>query len=120
MRVTFTMEGGIAYFPGLSRPVTIDSGELPDHEARELERLIEAARFFDRPATAGPPARGATDYYQYTVTVEVGGRQHTVRLTDPVEDPGLQALLNYLRATAKALRAEARARPSPERPDKPD
>jgi hypothetical protein len=116
MHVTFTMEGGIAYFPGLSQPVAIDSDELPEQEARELERLVEATRFFDRPTTSGPPARGAADYLQYTVTVQVGGRQHTVRLTDPVEDPGFQALLNYLRAKAKALRAAARARPSPERP----
>ncbi len=116
MRVTFTMEGGIAYFPGLSRPVTINSDELPEQETRELERLVEAACFFDQPATAGSPARGAADYHQYTVTVEVGGRQHTVRVTDPVENPGLQALLHYLRAKAKTVRA----RPSPECPDKPD
>lgn len=120
MRITFTMEGGIAYFPGLSRPVTIDSSELLKQEASELERLVEAARFFDQPATTGPPARGAADYYQYTITVEVRGRQHTVRVTDLVEDAGLQVLLRYLRAKAKALQAAARTPPSPERPAKPE
>ncbi|NJD68947.1 MAG: hypothetical protein C3F12_08680 [Candidatus Methylomirabilota bacterium] len=120
MRITFTMEGGIAYLPGLSHPVVIDSSQLPEQEAGELEQLVEAARFFDQPAIMGSPERGAADYYQYTVTVEINGRRHTVRVTDLVEDAGLQVLLRYLRAKAKALRAAARTRPSPERTDKPD
>lgn len=116
MRITFTMEGGIAYFPGLSQPVIIDSGELPRQETNELEQMVEAARFFDQPATIRPTARGAADYYQYTVTVEEGGRQHTVRMTDLVEDAGLQVLLHYLRAKAKAVRT----RPSPEHSTEPE
>lgn len=111
MRITFRMEGGIAYFPGLSRPVVIDTGKLTEQEADELEQIVEAARFFEQPATISPPARGAADYYQYTVTIEARGRQHTVRMTDLVEDAGLQVLLHYLRAKAKAVLA----RPSPER-----
>lgn len=108
MRLTVTMEGGIAYFPGLSRPVTVDSSELPAQEAGELERLVEAAHLFDQPAAAGPPARGAADYCQYTITVEAGERRHTLRVTEPIDDPGLQVLLHYLRARMKALRSRAR------------
>ena len=35
-----------------------------------------------------------------------GERQHTIRLTDPVEDPSLQPLLCFLQTKARALRRE--------------
>lgn len=104
MRVQFQMEGGIAHFPGLSRPVVIDSGQLSQEEAAELRRLVEAARFFDLPETAALPPRGAADYSRYTITIEEGGRRHTVQLTDLVQEPAIQRLLTFLRAKAKALR----------------
>jgi len=91
------MEGGFAYFPGLSKPIVIDSDDLPEEEAHQLSQWVESAQFFNLPAIVGAPSRGAADYRQYTVTVESGGQCHTVRLTDLVEDPDLQALLDYLR-----------------------
>src|SRR4051812_7217700 len=109
MRVRFETEGGIAYFPGLSKPVTIDTAELPATEANELERLIEAAGFFALPATSTPP-RGAADYQQYTISVTAPERSHTVRLSDPIEDPNLQELVNYLKAKTRELRAASRSR----------
>jgi hypothetical protein len=103
MRIEFQTEGGIAHFPGLSRPVVIDSNALAEEDAGELQRLVEAARFFERPTVAGSPPRGAADYRQYTITVEEGGRQHTIRLSDPVADPPLQQLLRFLQAKARAV-----------------
>lgn len=99
MRIQFKMEGGIAYFPGLSEePIMIDSDELPKQEADELKQLVNAAHFFNLPAEIGSPLPGAADYFQYTITIEEDGRnQHTVRLTDPIKDPNLQALVTYLR-----------------------
>jgi hypothetical protein len=105
VRIQLQMEGGLAAFPGLSQPVTIDTQKLPEKEAGELERLVHAARFFDRPATAGTPTRGAGDYRQYTITVEEGGRRHTVRLADPVADADLGALLAAVQAAARAARS---------------
>ena len=104
MRVRFKTEGGFAYFPGLSKPVTIDTDELPAEEAKELERLIEAADFFDLPATSAPP-RGAADYRQYTISVASPGRNHTARLTDPIEDPHARAPVGYLETKARESRA---------------
>ncbi len=112
MRIHFRMEGGVAYFPGLSKPVTIESDQLPKEEAAELKRLVDAARFFDLPTMASAPRRGAADYYQYTVTIEEGRRSHSVRLADPLGNPDLQALLDFLRAKARALRKAGRARTS--------
>jgi hypothetical protein len=102
MRIQFKMEGGIAYFPGLSKPITIDSAELPKQEADELKRLVNATHFFALPTVMGSPPRGAADYRQYTITIEDEGKQHTVRLTDPIGDPNLQALLTYLKTRRQA------------------
>lgn len=102
MRIQFKTEGGIAYFPGLSKPATIDTNELPAKEANELEQLIEAADFFDLLADFAPP-RGA-DYRQYTISVTALGHTHTTRLVDPIEDPNVQALVDYLEVKARELR----------------
>lgn len=101
MRVQLKVEGGIAYFPGLSRPRVIESDKLSEKEAAELERLVDAAHFFKAPAVVGKVRQGAADYRQYSVTIAEGRRSHTVRLTDPIEDVNLQALLDFIRARAK-------------------
>ena len=56
MRVQFATEGGVAYTPGMSRPVTIGSEDLAAQEVGELERLLEDARFFELPARANEAA----------------------------------------------------------------
>ena len=56
MRIQFKMEGGIASFPGLSKPITIDSDQLPQQESDELKRLVNTTHFFDLPAVIGSPA----------------------------------------------------------------
>lgn len=104
MRIEFQTEGGIAHFPGLSRPVVIESDALAEEDASELKRLVEAAHFFERPTVAGAPRSGAADYRRYTISVEDGGRQHTIQLADAIEDPTLQQLLRFLQTKARALR----------------
>ena len=86
----------------------IESNALPEAEASDLGRLLEAARFFERPAVAEPPRRGAADYRQYTMTVQEGSRRHTVKVIEPVEDPTLQALLRFLQTKARELRRGSR------------
>ena len=100
MRVQLKMEGGIAHFPGLSRPRVIESDRLSEEQAAELKRLVDAAQFFKAPAVVGKVRKGAADYRQYTVTIAEGRRSHTVRLTDPIEDTNLLALVDFIRARA--------------------
>jgi hypothetical protein len=97
MRVRFKMDGGFVYLPARSEPRTIDTDDLPAEEAKELERLIEAAGFFELPETSSPP-RGAADYLRYTISATTPEHSHTVQLTDPIEDPHVQALVEYLEA----------------------
>jgi len=96
MRIQLKIDGGLAYFPGLSKPITIDSNALPVQEADKLKQLLEAAHFFDLPPVVSAPAPGAADYHRYTITVDDNSKHHTVQLTDPVQEPNLQALLSYL------------------------
>jgi hypothetical protein len=97
MRVQFKIEGGLAAFPGLSKPRVIDGADLSAAEADRLSQLIDAANFFDLPAEKRSLPKGAADYQQYTITVEDGRRRHTVRVADPIEDPDLLSLVDYLR-----------------------
>jgi hypothetical protein len=98
MRITFQSDGGFGYFPGLNRPVTVDTSELPGDEAARIEGLVRAAGFFERPAVGRTPAPGAADHRTYTISVDDGARSHTVTATDPVEDAGLSALIGHLQA----------------------
>ncbi len=59
MRIEFTLEGGIAYFPALSKPVAIEVDRLETAAAQELKRLVEAAHFFDLPGDCGGTGPGS-------------------------------------------------------------
>lgn len=98
MVINFESGGGFAHFPGLSRPVRIDTAELAPEQAHHLKGLVERARFFEQPAEVGAPPPGAADLRSYTITVEDGDRRHTVQTSDALGDPGLRDLVEHLRA----------------------
>ncbi len=97
MRVRFQVSGGIGFFPGLAAPRTIDVDALPEADRNALKALIDAAGFFSLPHRVAAP-RGAADYQTYQITVEDGGRRHTVAVSDPVSNPALQKLIDALRS----------------------
>src|SRR5215471_1440517 len=102
MRVELKTDGGFAYMPGLNKPLTLDDKTLSKSQADALRRLIDSARFYEMPAVVGKPSPGAADYRRYTLTIVDGKQQHTVEAVDPVSDPGLKALMDYVRETAQA------------------
>src|SRR5258708_38264184 len=104
MSIQYKMHCRIATFPGLSKPIMIDSEQLPKQESDDLKLLVNATLFFDLPTTMSSLSPGAADYHQYTITIEDEGKQHTVHLTDPIEDPNLQALLTYLKSRRPTAR----------------
>jgi hypothetical protein len=108
MRIEFSVEGGIANFPGLSKPVEVDADRLGKDEAGQLQRLVAASRFFDLPAEAGSPPRGAADYQYNVLTVDDGTRRHTVRILEPIAEPALDELVHAVRKHVKAIRAAVR------------
>jgi hypothetical protein len=94
MKIEYRREGGIAYFPGLSRPISVNTAELPTEQAEELEQLCAAAQLFERPAP--PPPEHVADAYTYTLTLQQGRRHRTLRAYDPVADEDLRALLDFI------------------------
>ncbi|HYW82313.1 MAG: protealysin inhibitor emfourin [Spirochaetia bacterium] len=95
MRIQFETLGGFAYFPGLQRPIRIDTERLTTLQAGELESMIRAAHFFDQSDSIRPA--GAADYRSYRITVEDGEKSHTVRVVESTADRPLLDLLAYLR-----------------------
>jgi hypothetical protein len=98
MHIELKAEGGIAHFPGLSKPAVVDTDQLPVEEAGQLEDLVKAARFFDLPPIVGLPHPGAADFRKYTITIVDGSRRNSVQMVTPIEDGDLRRLLDYLRA----------------------
>lgn len=114
MRVTFEMPAtGVGFFPGLAKPVVIEASQLDATAARELEGLVAAARFFDRPAMAEAPAARGADVRQFTVTIEENGRRRTLHVSEPIADPVLQRLVRFLEAQAKVSRAAGHGSKTP-------
>lgn len=102
MVINFESGGGFAHFPGLSRPVRIDTADLAPEQAEKLTGLVQRARFFEQPAEVGTPPPGAADLRSYTITVEDGARTHTVQTSDALSDPALRDLVEHLRTHRRA------------------
>jgi len=96
MRIQFETLGGFAYFPGLQRPLRIDTERLTTLQAGEIESMVRAANFFDQPGSSRPS--GAADYRSYRITIEDGEKSHTVQVVESTADHSLLALIAYLRA----------------------
>jgi hypothetical protein len=97
MRIKVTREGGFTAIP-LNAEVGGDS--LSAEESRRLKGLVEAADFFNLPATVRARGAGA-DRFQYTVTVEEGDRRHTVRTSDAAAPEALQDLIDDVLKAAR-------------------
>ncbi|HSV21229.1 MAG TPA: protealysin inhibitor emfourin [Casimicrobiaceae bacterium] len=99
MRIAFSVDGGVASFPGLRRPVTLECDRLPPERSARLKALVEEAHFFS--AAPAPPSPAARDVRSYTVEVDDGARCRTLTLTEPIADAALRALVEELRVCAR-------------------
>jgi hypothetical protein len=103
MRIALQVEGGIASFPGLRRPVTLDSATLPAARAAQLAALVHRADFFAAPEPAAAPAGGA-DLRTYVLTIEDGARTRTLCLAEPIADAAMRDLVSEIRACVRDAR----------------
>jgi len=97
MRISFERTGGLA---GMRLATTIQSDNLSAEEAGKLWDLIEAASFFDQPATSPGPVPGA-DRFQYKIAVEAGDRRHTIQVNDAAGPAELRPLGQWLTNAAR-------------------
>jgi hypothetical protein len=102
MQVTFQTDGGLAAFPGLAGPVTIDTDELAAAARDEICALVRSTGFFGLSQPAAPTT--GADRRTYVITVAEAGRTRTLRLAEPVADPGLARLVRALRDLSRARR----------------
>ncbi len=109
MRIVHQSEGGLAYLPGLQKPVEIDTDALDPDARQHLQGLVQAAAFFDLPTTVGSHPRGAADMQTDTLTIEHEGRRHSVRVLSAPADGPLRELLGAVRTQVKAQRAKLKA-----------
>lgn len=102
MRIDFRVEGGLAAFPGLARPVTIHCDALPPDENARMRDLVRRADFFARASDdARPPA---PDTRVYTIAIDDGPRCRTVTVREPIADAALRDLVATLRDKARDMR----------------
>lgn len=102
---------GVAFFSALAKPIIIDPALLDREEEARLQSLAEAAHFFELPSEVGAPKKGAADYQCDIITIDDGQATHTVRVTVPIDDPALKALVDAIKVHVKAIRAAARRQP---------
>jgi hypothetical protein len=105
MRIEFQVEGGVAAFPGLAKPVSIDCERLPPEATARLHDLVRQADFFALPRDSTAPT--APDARRYTIVVDDGTRCSTVTVSEPIANPALRDLVAELRAHARHARSRA-------------
>ncbi len=99
MRIALSVDGGLASFPGLRQPVTVESDRLPPERVAHLRTLIAAARFFS--AQTERAAAGSADARAYTVEIEDGTQCRALTINEPIADANLRTLVAEIRACAR-------------------
>jgi hypothetical protein len=95
MKISLAKHGGQAAGTFLGRPPRVlDTDTLPPPVTDELARLVEAAKV--TPAAREGGSGRAPDAMSYTIMVEDGGQQTTLKQSDTNESPAFAALRTSL------------------------
>ncbi|MEH2322340.1 MAG: protealysin inhibitor emfourin [Nostoc sp.] len=97
MQISFERTGG---FAGITKKTTIDTDTLLPNEASTLARLVEVADLFGLPEHITSP-NPQSDRFQYKLTVEDNGKQHTVTVSEAVLPGTLRSLIEWLQKIAQ-------------------
>jgi len=89
--ITFKRSGG---FIGRGMRFELNLNSLPISAVRNITRLVEEAQFFDLPENLIKKFK--PDEYQYTITVDAGITNHTVRTNDSTMPSSLRPLVREL------------------------
>jgi hypothetical protein len=97
MQISFQRTGG---FAGITKTTTVDTATLTPNEAEVLPRLVEAADLFRLPEQI-TSAHPQSDRFQYKLTVEDQGKQHTVTVSESAIPGTLRPLIEWLNQAAQ-------------------
>ncbi|MBD2344093.1 protealysin inhibitor emfourin [Anabaena subtropica] len=92
MRVFLERTGG---FAGISKRINVDTNKLPQQEAEKLCQLVAAADLFQLPQQI-ISSYGQRDRFQYQMTIEDNGQQHTVIVSEAALSSNLKTLIEWL------------------------
>lgn len=90
-KITFKRSGG---FIGRGMRFELNLNALPISAVRNITRLVEEAQFFDLPENL--IRNFQPDECQYTITVDAGITNHTVRTNDSTMPSSLRPLVREL------------------------
>jgi len=90
-KISFKRSGG---FIGRGFRFELNLNNLPISTVRNITRLVEEAQFFDLPENLIKNFK--PDEYQYTITVDAGITNHTVRTNDSTMPSSLRPLVKEL------------------------
>ena len=97
MRIEFERTGGVE---GVRLACSLSSDTLPDSDARELTRLVEASGFFDLPGRIEEADSGG-DRFGYAIAIDEGSRSHAVQVAEAAAPAALRPLIGWLTAAAR-------------------
>lgn len=100
-KISFKRSGG---FIGNGMRFEVNLNDLPISAVRHITRLVEEAQFFDLPENMIKTFK--PDEYQYTITVDAGITNHTVRTNDSTMPSSLRPLIKEL-SLLSTVRQEA-------------
>lgn len=100
MKVAIVRGGGVA---GLTTRTRLAADALPEGEAKALDERVRESRLLTRPETPHQPPRYA-DQLLYSVTVEDGERERTLRFTDESLPEEVRSLIEWVDAHPKGER----------------
>lgn len=100
-KITLKRSGG---FIGQGMRFELNLNDLPISAVRTITRLVEEAHFFDLPENMIKTFM--PDEYQYTITVDAGITNHTVRTNDSTMPSSLRPLIKEL-ALLSTIQQEA-------------
>jgi hypothetical protein len=90
MEIILERSGGVA---GLRRTYRLDTNNLPEEQARQVEELVKQCQSFTIPPSS-PSGEGA-DRFQYRLNITSEESSHTIDLSEPAS-PNLQALIKIV------------------------
>jgi hypothetical protein len=100
MRVTVQRSGGFAGLVSKGQTQSVDTERLGAAARDAVEGAVTGAAFFTLPEKAAPTDR-RSDAFSYTITVDAGGRSHTVVASESLP-PAVQAIVDAVRKAAAA------------------
>ena len=101
MNIRFERSGG---FTAIPMHLVVDTSRLDPAAGQALVKLVEQSQFYSLQDKIQSPS-GAADQYDYRLTIEDGGRSHTVETGDVGAPATLQALLQQLTLMARLSRS---------------